>query len=230
MRIRTLLPLALAAVGALLLVVSVFAGAGSAKASAGKAGAFKRGGTLKVAISEGDFANTDPGQCYDTGCYGLIYTNSIFLLNYPEKNGPAASQLYPEAAQSFPTVSKDGKTYVFTVRKGLKFSDGTPVTAAAFQRAFERSLSPQMGSPYAVNIHLDDWLVGGKDFLNGKTKTLAGVKAKGQVLTIKLVKPIPAFNAILPMNWFAAVKPDTPYSEDGIEVMPSAGPYMVKSR
>jgi ABC-type oligopeptide transport system substrate-binding subunit len=32
------------------------------------------------------------------------------------------------------------------------------------------------------------------------------------------------------MNWFAAVKPNTPYSENGIPVMASAGPYYIKSR
>src|SRR6185312_1988569 len=100
MRIRTLLPVVLAALGALLLVASVFAGAGSAKAAAGKAGAFKKGGTLKIAISEGDFSNVDPGIAYETTPWSMMYTTQVLLVNYPEKPGAEGSKLYPEAAEA----------------------------------------------------------------------------------------------------------------------------------
>ena len=93
----------------------------------------------------------------------MLYTTAMQLVSFPEKAGAAGSQLYPEAATSFPTVSKDGKTYTFHIRPGLKFSDGSPVTAAAFQRAWERILSPKMGSPLGVNLDLQNMVVGGAD-------------------------------------------------------------------
>ena len=67
-------------------------------------------------------------------------------------------------------VSKDGKTYVFTIRSGWKFSDGSPITAAAFKRAFERNLSPKMkqGSPIGVNIGMDELIVGGNGVPRGQ--------------------------------------------------------------
>ena len=65
------------------------------------------------------------------------------------------------AATAFPTVSKDGKTYTFHIRPGLKFSDGSTVTAASYQRSWERILSPKMGSPLGVNLDLQDDVVGG---------------------------------------------------------------------
>ncbi len=229
MRIRTLLPVALAALGALLLVVSAFAGAGSAKAAAGKAGAFKKGGTLKIAISEGDFEHTDPGIAYDTTSWSMLYTVNQTLVNYPEKPGVEGSKLYPEAAEAFPTVSKDGKTYTFKIRSGLKFSNGAPVTAAAFKRAIERNLSPEMGSPLGVNVHIDKLIQGGSAFLDGKTKVLSGVKANGQTLTVTLTKPDPTFVSIMAMQWYAAVPPSTPYSEKDVDKIPSAGPYYIKS-
>ena len=99
----------------------------------------------------------------------MLYTTSMQLVGFPEKAGAAGSQLYPEAATAFPTVSKDGKTYTFHIRPGLKFSDGSPVTAASFQRAWERILSPKMGSPLGVNLDLQNMIVGGADFLAGKT-------------------------------------------------------------
>jgi peptide/nickel transport system substrate-binding protein len=229
MRIRTLLPVALAALGALLLVVSVFAGAGSAKAAAGKAGAFKKGGTLKVAISEGDFSNVDPGIAYETTPWSMLYTTQQLLVNYPEKPGAEGAKLYPEAAEAFPTVSKDGKTYVFKIRKGLRFSDGSAVTAASFKRALERNLSPKMGSPLGVNVHLDTLIQGGSAFLDGKAQALSGVKAAGQTLTVRLTKADPTFVSIMAMQWFGAVKPNMPYTEKGLEIYPSSGPYYIKS-
>jgi len=230
MRIRTLLPVALAALGALLLVVSAFVGAGSAKAAAGKAGAFKKGGTLKVAISEGDFEHTDPGIAYDTTSWSMMYSINQTLVNYPEKPGAEGSKLYPEAAEAFPTVSKDGKTYTFKVRSGLKLSNGKAVTAASFKRALERNLSPKMGSPLGVNVHMDKLIQGGTAFLNGKANALSGVAAKGQVLTVKLTKADPTFVSIMAMQWYAAIDPTLPYTDKGVETYASSGPYYIKSR
>src|SRR5262245_2213769 len=230
MRIRSLLPVVLAALGALLLVASVFAGAGSAKEAAGKAGAFKKGGTLRVAISEGDFEHTDPGIAYDTTSWSMMYAANMNLVNYPEKPGAEGSKLYPEAAEAFPTVSKDGKTYTFRVRKGLKLSNGKPVTAASFKRALERNLSPKMGSPLGVNVHMDKLIQGGTAFLDGKTQTISGVKAAGQVLTVRLTKADPTFVSILAMQWYAAVDPALPYTDKGVDTYASAGPYYIKSR
>ena len=143
MRKKYVLPVVLAAIGALLLVASAFAGVSGSTGTAGKVA--KKGGTLRVNMGNTDFAFTDPGLAYDTLSWAMLYTTDMLLVNYPEKNGQEGGQLYPEGAAAFPTVSKDGKTYTFTIRSGMKFSDGTPLTAAAFQRAFERILSPKMG-------------------------------------------------------------------------------------
>jgi peptide/nickel transport system substrate-binding protein len=225
-----LLPVAIAALGALLLVASVFAGAGSAKAAAGKAGAFKKGGTLKIALSEADFEHSDPGIAYDTTSWAMMYAINQTLVSYPEKPGVEGSKLYPEAAEAFPTVSKDGKTYVFRIRKGLKLSNGKAVTAASFKRALERNLSPKMGSPLGVNVHMDKLIQGGTAFLDGKTQVLSGVKAAGQVLTVKLTKADPTFVSIMAMQWYAAIDPSLPYTDKGVDTYASAGPYYIKSR
>ena len=59
---------------------------------------------------------------------------------------PRGLRLRPELAEAEPVVSRDGKTYTFTIRKDARFSDGKPVTARAFARALERILTPAMES------------------------------------------------------------------------------------
>ena len=231
MRKKFVLPAALAAVGALLLIVAAFAGTGSATASAGKSAA-KKGGTLRINMSNNDIDYTDPGLAYDTLSWSMLYTAQVLLVNYPEKNGQAGGQLYPEGATAFPTVSKDGKTYTFTVRQGLKFSDGSPVTAAAFAAGDRADPEPEDGLA-GRRQHP----AAGRDRRRRRTSwtarpsTIAGVSAKGQTLAIKLTKPNPTFVAIMAMQWFGAVKPNTPYSEAGVnDACRSAGPYYIKSR
>jgi ABC-type transport system substrate-binding protein len=160
----------------------------------------------------------------------MLYTVNLMLVNFPEKSGAAGSQLYPEAATSFPTVSKDGKTYTFHIRPGLKFSDGSPVTAAAYQRAWERNLSPKMGSPLGVNDQFQNVIVGADAFLNGKAQHISGISAKGLTLTFHLTKPNPTFVSYLSMQWFGAIPPSTPYTSKGLTKFPSAGPYYIASR
>src|SRR5207248_10057542 len=127
----------------------------------------QNGGTLRVNQSTTDFDPVDPGLAYVTNDWTLDFSIGQNLVNFPEKNGQAGSVIYPEAATAFPTVSGSGKTYTFHVRPGLKLSDGSAVTAASFARAFERILSPKMGSPYGVHIKLDQDIGGGSAYPAG---------------------------------------------------------------
>src|SRR5581483_4464461 len=127
--------------------------------------------------------------------WGLLYNTQLLLMNLPSKGGAKGLQLIPEAAKSFPTISKNGKTYVFHIRKGLKFNTGAPVTAKNFQRSFERNLSPKMFAQYGIYDGLDTFLVGGKAFAAGHAQHISGIKAQGLKLTIHLTKVVPQFES-----------------------------------
>lgn len=230
MRRKHTLSLFMLVMGVALLVAATTVGAaGSATKKAGSAEANK-GGTLKVNENSADFDFVDPQLAYRTDDWDMLFSTAMQLVSFPEKTGVAGTQLYPQAATAFPTVSKDGKTYTFTIRSGLKFSDGSPVTAASFQRSWERILSPKMGSPLGVNLDLQNVVVGGDAFLNGKAAHISGISAKGQTLTFHLTKPNATFVSILSMQWFTAVKSNMPYSSTGLNVYPAAGPYYIASR
>ena len=230
MRRKQMLSLFMLIGGMSLLVAALMVGTASSATHKTNSKDALKGGTLRINENSGDFDFVDPQLAYRTDDWDVIFTTNMGLVSFAEKTGAAGSQLYPQAATSFPTVSDNGKTYTFHIRPGLKFSDGSPVTAAAFQRSWERILSPKMGSPLGVNLDLQDVVVGGADFLAGKTQHISGITAKGQTLTFHLVKPNATFVSILSMQWFTPVKPDTPYTATGLNSYPAAGPYYISSR
>ena len=231
MRRKQVFSLLMLVVGVALLVAAMTVGvASSATQKASKRGAALKGGTLRLNEAEGDFDYVDPQLQYRSDDAQLVFATSMNLMNYPEKPGDAGSVIYPEAASAPATVSNNGKTYTFHIRPGLKFSDGTAVTAAAFQRSWERILSPKMGSPNGVNLHLESVIQGGQAFLAGKTQKISGITAKGLTLTFRLQQANPAFVSILAMPWFTAVKPNMPYTTTGVQTYAAAGPYYVASR
>ena len=219
---RLLLALCLAAIGASMFVAAAFAGSTASSKSE-----VSKGGTLRLNVSDTDYEYLDPALAYDSIGWATLYAVNQMLLNYPDKPASAGgNQLVPEAATGFPTVSKDGKTYVFTVKSGMKFSDGSPVTAAAFARSIYRVCHPDQGSPavaFANNI-------AGCVAFNSKQGALTGVKAAGQKLTVKLITADPTFLAQIAMPFFAAVKPNMPINPKGENIYPSAGPYRLVSR
>jgi len=219
------LSVAMTVIGAGLLVgASMAAPAAPAKAGSSEV---KRGGTLRINLSTTDYEYLDPALAYDAAGWQVLYMTNLMLLNYPDKPAPEGSRLVPDAATGFPVVSKDGKSYVFTIKSGLKFSDGSAVTAAAFKRAFERAADSRQASPATAFMHA---VVGADARIDNKATSVSGVIAQGQKLTIKLTQNDPTFLAELAMPFFAAVKPSMAIDPKGINVYPSAGPYKIVSR
>jgi oligopeptide transport system substrate-binding protein len=80
----------------------------------------------------------------------------------------------PDIAQSMPTVSSDGLTYTFHLRRDVKFQSGKGVTASDFKYSWERAANPATESPTAAT-YLGD-ILGVKDMLAGKANQITGVK------------------------------------------------------
>ncbi len=93
-------------------------------------------------------------------------------------------------------ISPDNKVYTFTLKQGITFSDGTRVTAQAYVYTLTRALLPEVKSPIAL-FFLGP-IVGSDDVSNGKTRTLAGVKAiDNNTLQITLKQPAAYFLQIM---------------------------------
>jgi len=215
------------AVGTTLLLAAGFASPASSALPASAKGVAAAGGTLNVDLSA-DLDYTDPALDYYQPGWELEYATCLKLLNYADKNGAAGSKLVPEAAKGFPKVSKDGKTYDFTVDASFtKFSNGQPVTAANFAFAINRDANPKMQSPSTP--FLQD-IVGAQAVIDGKASSVAGVKVKGNHLLITTTQNAPDFLARIAMPFFCALPTNTPIDANGVETPVTAGPYYISAR
>ena len=61
------------------------------------------------------------------------------------------NEVIPGQAESY-TVSEDGLTWTFTMRDGLKWSDGSDLTAKDFEYSFKRLAAPDTAAPYAETV------------------------------------------------------------------------------
>ena len=229
MRARTLLSLAAALTGLVLLVASGCGGdEDEAAEEAQTTQAAKRGGTLRINLSE-DVDHTDPALAYYFPSWQLEYATCVKLLNYPYKAAPEGARLQPEAAESMPEVSADGKTYTFTVRNKFKFSppSNQAVTAETFRYTIQRVLNPKMQSP-GTSFITD--IEGAEDFIAGKANRVSGLSVEGDRLTIRLTRPAPDFLSRISMMFFCAVPIGTPINPSGEKTPPSAGPYYIAER
>ena len=99
----------------------------------------------------GASVQVDPQLAYITTAWWLEYATAAKLYNHPDKRGAAGTQLQPEVASRY-RVSNSGKRYTFFIRKGFRFSDGTPVRARHFKHAINRAANKELASPGAQFI------------------------------------------------------------------------------
>jgi YVTN family beta-propeller protein len=184
----------------------------------------KGGGVARVEVPAKDIdpaeENTFTGQAAQ-----WEYATCAKLLNYPDKPAPAGSHLQPELARTLPTLSAGGRTYIFTIRPGYRFSSSQPVTAETMKYTIERSLSPHLQG--LAPEYVGD-IVGEKGYLAGRTRHIAGVVVRGNTLAITLVHASGSFPVRISMPFFCAVPTNTPIRRTE-KPIPSAGPYYIAS-
>jgi ABC-type transport system substrate-binding protein len=194
------------------------------------ASADRRGGVFRVGTT-GASVQVDPQLAYITTAWWLQYATAAKLYNYPDKKGPAGAILRPEVASRY-VVSNGGKRYTFFIRKGFRFSDGKPVTAASFKYAINRVANHDLASPGAQFITDTNGtnIVGAQDVNDGRATDVRGVRAIGRRLIIDLTRPDGAFLSKITMPFFQATSTRLPLNREVVNVssasdLPSAGPY-----
>ena len=108
----------------------------------------REGGIFKIVFhSTSGLDYVDPALTSSAAGWAVLDTTCARLFAYPDKPPPEAYRFKAEVATGLPRISRDRRTYTFTLRKDFRFSDGTPVRASAFARAIHRTLAPEINSP-----------------------------------------------------------------------------------
>jgi peptide/nickel transport system substrate-binding protein len=185
-----------------------------------------RGGSMRL-VSNAAAGTLDPMINY-TAQYWQVY-QSLYdgLLAFKHVGGPEAFTIVPDLAEALPTLSNDGKTYTFKLRKGIQFSDGREVTTkdvvASFQRIFKVA-SPTAGSFY-------NGIVGAEACLKTPaTCTLDGgitADEATRTITINLTAPDSEFLYKLAVPHASVLPADAPSKDAGTTIIPGTGAYMV---
>ena len=98
----------------------------------------KKGGIIKFA-DEGQQDSVDPGDTYYGYSWNFSRLYGRALTMFTPAPGKASNQLTGDLAEGLGKSSDNAKTWTYTLRKGVKFEDGTDVTAADVKYGIERS-------------------------------------------------------------------------------------------
>ncbi|QBD78554.1 peptide ABC transporter substrate-binding protein [Ktedonosporobacter rubrisoli] len=223
----------------LAMLVAACGGSGGTSTAPAQGAHTKAADNKQVYIATGpgsglsDFASLDPALIADQLSAEVATTLYTGLVSFDNK-----LDVHPQLAQSWDKAS-DGLSYTFHLKSGLKFSDGTPLTANDVAYSIDRALQPQMKSTTAAYFlqYIKD-----SDKLNGgKIKTIIGdslIVPDDNTITIKLNKPVAFFlDTIANTNAFVVEKSlvqkygeFTPKWVDHLgDGAGSTGPFKIKS-
>ncbi|ASG79180.1 peptide ABC transporter substrate-binding protein [Lactobacillus pentosus] len=172
--------------------------------------------TVLAACGKQSSQSTGSGKYASSQVLNLSYPSSLDSIDISNMSGYGSTgnifeSLYrlgkngsitPGLAKST-KVSKDGKTYTFTIRNA-KWSDGSKITAQDFVYSWKRTVTPATKSQYAYlfsGVKNADAIVAGK-----KSPDTLGVQAKGQhTFIVTLDKPITYFKKLMTYPLFGPI-------------------------
>ncbi|MEU3908318.1 ABC transporter substrate-binding protein [Streptomyces goshikiensis] len=203
---------------------------GTEKAGSGSGapgGAPREGGTLTVLNAEPQ-SDFDPARLYTSG--GGNVPSLVFrtLTTRNREDGAAGTKVVPDLATDTGKANADATEWTYTLKDGLKYEDGTPITTADIKYGIERSFAAELsgGAPY-----LRDWLVGGESYegpyKNGGKGLDSIVVPDEKTITFKLRKPEGEFPFLATQTQFAPVPKAKDTGVTYEEHPVSSGPYKV---
>jgi len=214
---------------AALMALALLAGCGSSNKKSSSSTPSNSGKTFSTLhVVWGDTDYMDPGLSYRLESWQLFQNIYEGLVVQKHASGAASTDIVPALATSMPTVNSDGTNYKFTMRKGLKYSNGQPVKASDFPATIVRDFN--MNSPgvgFYSNIVGSD----GCEKDPPSCKSISGIVADDAAGTveIKLNKPQSDFLFVMSLPFSALVPKGTPAKPQTNPPPPGNGPYYMTS-
>jgi peptide/nickel transport system substrate-binding protein len=115
-----------------------------------------RGGTLTLVTGAVD--SLDPQRSYSPGVWNVMRLYTRQLVAFAPKPGPAGAGVVPDLATAPGRTTDGGRTWTYTLRPGLRWQDGRPLTSADVKYGIERLFASDLitgGPGWAVPL-LDD--------------------------------------------------------------------------
>jgi peptide/nickel transport system substrate-binding protein len=198
-------------------------GGGSSSSSTPTA-AGHSGGTFTI-LANSAFGVADPAQNYTLEEWQLLIDTHDGLVGFAHVGGLAGTKIVPDLATSIPVPTNGGKTYLFHIRHGIKFSNGQVLKPSDFVTTFERQFTVPGPTSFYSGI------VGASKCSTKGCHLSQGVVAddSAYTLTINLTAPDPELMDQLSLPFAYAVPSGTSLKLTGNNVPPGTGPYMWKS-
>ena len=207
-------------------VALALAGCGASGSSPSTSSSAKghSGGTFTI-LANSSFGVADPAQNYTLQEWQLLIDTGDGLTAFAKVGGLAGTQIVPDLATSIPLPTNGGKTYVFHIRHGIKFSNGQTLKPSDFVTTFERQFTVPGPTSFYSGI------VGASACSTKGCSLSKGVVANDSAytLTINLTAPDPEIMDQLTLPFAYAVPASTSLKLTGNNVPPGTGPYMWKS-
>ncbi|MBD1548297.1 ABC transporter substrate-binding protein [Roseibium aggregatum] len=157
----------------------------------------KQGGSMIVTYKD-DVSTLDPAIGYDWQNWSMIKSLFDGLMDYE----PGTTNLEKDLAEDF-TISDDGLTYTFTLRKGVKFHNGRELTADDVKYSLDRVANPKTQSPGAGFFGS---IKGFDEVSAGKADSLSGVTVVDPyTVKIELSRPDATMLHVLAINFSSVV-------------------------
>lgn len=198
---------------------------GSSSKTPGESSAAARKTPTATVVEAGFPDSLDPQVGETTASTEATWNVYLGLYTYAHDEGAAGTKIIPALAQSLPKISNGGKTYVITLRKGLRYSNGAPVKASDFAHAVERAIKLNWANKSFLTEHIQ----GAEAFDEGKASSISGIEVNDSsgVITIKLTAPYGPFLNVLAFPAAGLIPSNTPMKAQPNDPPPGAGPYQI---
>lgn len=190
------------------------------------------GGTLRLVTGEID--SLDPQRSYMPSVWNLMRLYTRTLVTYSAEPG-STDELVPDLATDLGTSTDGGRTWTYTLREGVRFESGRPITSRDVEYGIERSFASDVvvgGPTYVVDLLDDpaDPYAGPYQDESADRPGLASIETPDdRTIVFRLTTPAPDFPFVMALPSSSPVPVESDTGGDYGARPVSSGPYLITS-